>query len=332
MADLNEVDNMSSELESRLDDLFDENDIRLPDTPDQDTKKHYPLAELKNLILSIDWEITDEVLEKFLQQLQDVKIMYQHDKIVLAYLQILNSLGNYIKINRAKSHPKTFKVLNAVFSSLDNVVLTRDMAEPVKKKMLLAEINRFKNLKAAIARNKSAPQRKPVAVAPKAETPVVELAKEPARVEKPVVEVVKEPVEIDRPVIEDTEEPVVAETPVVEEAQEPVVVDTPVVEITEEPSDDETPVVELTEEPAVAQMPTVERDETPESTVGAPTIQVPEVEKEKLSAAEQSQEPSVVSLSEPSIATLSEAVQEIKNYIHNEIKALKEELRSLRDQ
>ena len=45
MSELNKVDSMSSELESRLDDLFNENDIRLPDSPEQDSKAHYPLAE-----------------------------------------------------------------------------------------------------------------------------------------------------------------------------------------------------------------------------------------------------------------------------------------------
>ena len=73
MADLNEVDNMSSELESRLDDLFDENDIRLPDTPEQESKAHYPLAELKNLILSIDWEITDDAMKRLADQVVGLK-------------------------------------------------------------------------------------------------------------------------------------------------------------------------------------------------------------------------------------------------------------------
>ncbi|NNL78339.1 MAG: hypothetical protein HKO68_18560, partial [Desulfobacterales bacterium] len=179
MSELNKVDSMSSELESRLDDLFNENDIRLPDSPEQDSKAHYPLAELKSLILSIDWEITDEVLENLLQQLKDLKIMYQHDKIVLAFLQILNSLGDYIKTNRGRSHPKTFKILNSVFSSLDQVVLSRDMAETVKKKILLTEINRYKKLRADIVHRKGTPQQKATTVSAKTETPRIEKTEAP---------------------------------------------------------------------------------------------------------------------------------------------------------
>jgi hypothetical protein len=74
---------------------------------------------------------------------------------VLAFLQILNSLGVYIKKNRAKAHPKTFKTLNSVFSSLDRVVLSKDMAETDKKKILSTEMNRYKKLRIQIAQSKT---------------------------------------------------------------------------------------------------------------------------------------------------------------------------------
>jgi hypothetical protein len=151
----NDTDNLNPELEIRLDDLFDENDTLLPDNEDHDAAEYYPLSELKNLILSIDWEITDEVLEKLLQQIKDLNLTYEHDKIVLTFLQILNSLGVYIKKNRAKAHPKTFKTLNSVFASLDKVVLSKDMAETDKKKILSTEMNRYKKLRFQIAQSKT---------------------------------------------------------------------------------------------------------------------------------------------------------------------------------
>ena len=154
MVDPKDFDTLSSELENRLDDLFGENDIQLPKVPEKNLKEHYPLAELKNLILSIDWEITDEVLDKLLQQLKDLQLTYEHDKIVSTFLQILNSLGNYIRTHRAKAHPKTFKILNSVFASLDKVVLAKDMTELAKKKILRAEMNRYKDLRTQIAKSK----------------------------------------------------------------------------------------------------------------------------------------------------------------------------------
>jgi len=151
----NDADNLKPKLEDCLDDLFDESDTLLLDNEHRDVAEYYPLSELKNLILSIDWEITDEILEKLLQQIEDLNLTYKHDKIVLTFLQILNSLGIYIKKNRAKANPKTFKTLNSVFSSLDKVVLSKDMVETDKKKILSTEMNRYKKLRFQIAQSKT---------------------------------------------------------------------------------------------------------------------------------------------------------------------------------
>jgi len=238
------MDTLSSELESRLDDLFGENDIPLPDAQDKSLKEHYPLAELKNIILSIDWEITDQMLDNLLQQLKDLRLTYKHDKIVSTFLQILNSLGNYIKTHRAKAHPKTFKILNSVFASLDKVVLSRDMSETAKKKILRAEMNRYQDLRAQIAKSKTA------AAAPKKTA-------EPAVIEKPKIQQPSEAAVIDK--AQPSEQTAVA-------AKGELI-------LTEEPRD-----------VAVA------------------------------------------------VETLTQAVEELKRYIHAEIKALKEEIHHLRVQ
>jgi len=249
LADSKDVDTLSSELENRLDDLFGDNNLAPPDPEGDDIAAYYPLAELKNLILSIDWEITDDVLEKFLQQIEDLKLTYKHDKIVLTFLQILNSLGDYIKTNRAKSHPKAFKILNSVFSSLDKVVLSREMPETAKKKILRAEMNRYKELRAQISQDKASAQ--PTTKA------------KPAKAEKP--EVAKE-----------------------------------------------------TEDQPV--------------TLTEPSVQPYEAEISESPVIDQEQEPDVVSLREPLVETLAEAVDQIKKYIHDEISALKKEIKALRNQ
>jgi S-adenosylmethionine synthetase len=85
LVESNDTDKLNPELEDRLDDLFDENNTALPDNDDRAGSEYYPLSELKNLILSIDWEITDEVLGKLLQQIKDLNMIYEHDKTVLTF-------------------------------------------------------------------------------------------------------------------------------------------------------------------------------------------------------------------------------------------------------
>jgi hypothetical protein len=232
-------DYLSSELESRLNDLFREDEVTGGDPQETDHLQEYPLADLKSLVLSIDWEITDKVLEKFLQQLSDLKLTYEHDKIILTFLQILSSLGEYIKMNRGKAHPKTFKILNSVFSQLDKVVLSKDMSETDRKKILRTELHRYKELRTQISRRKAAVAHKKIV----------------------------RPVEIQKPRLKKEE------------------VDSGV-------------------------------------SAAKPVLHPFNVAKEELSAAEQHRAVYV--------EALADAVEEIKQYIHVEIKAIKEELKLLR--
>jgi hypothetical protein len=281
LVDAKDIDTLSSELENRLDALFGENDIQLSNAPQKKQQEHYPLAELKNLILSIDWEITDEVLDNLLVQLKDLQLTYEHDKIVTTFLQILNSLGNYIRTHRAKAHPKTFKILNSVFISLDKVVLSKEMTAPAKKKILRAEMNRYKELRVQIAQSKAA-----AAAKRKAKLAATQATKIKVKKEEPVLR-------LDEPS---------AAPEVKEAAAEPLT---------------------MTDEPTVI-------------------LELKDIEKEPvLTLSEPSEPPAVaveegLSVTQPdsqrdlAVATLADAVEEIKQYIHTEINALKKEIHSLR--
>jgi hypothetical protein len=302
LVDSKDIDTLSSELENRLDALFGENDIQLPNVPEKKRNEHYPLAELKNLILSIDWEITDEVLDNLLLQLKDLQLTYKHDKIVTTFLQILNSLGNYIRTHRAKAHPKTFKILNSVFVSLDKVVLSKEMTAPAKKKILRAEMNRYKELRTQIAKSKAA-----AAAKRKARRIGTQQAEIKNKKEDPVL--------------------VLDESSVTTEVKEK----------------EEAPVLVLDESPVAPEVK--EKEDVPITLPDEPSVvPAPEVKEQEpvLSLAESSEPPAVavkegLPVTHPdsdrdlAVATLADAVEEIKQYIHTEINALKKEIQSLRE-
>ena len=209
MVDTNKDDKLDSEIAKRLDDLFGEGDASAnetdaikaddatadenksqnqpaptadddifkledvaADTPDEGkVSAENPLSELKNMVLSIDWEITDEVLTGFLSQIDHLKKTYKRDKIILMFLQLLGSLGEYIKTNRGNAHPQTFKILNSVFSRLEDVVLSQDMSELEKKKILRDEMNKYKQLRKQVSKKKAtAVSKKQAKSLPKDET------------------------------------------------------------------------------------------------------------------------------------------------------------------
>ncbi|MGE5256284.1 MAG: hypothetical protein ACM3KE_06405 [Hyphomicrobiales bacterium] len=172
MANPPKLDKLSSELENRLDELFRENgpaptattaekaqqrvERPGPAAPVTRKAKESPLAELKKIVLSIDWEITPEALDSFLDQVRLLNEAYQRDKVISVFLQILGSLGHYIKSSRSQVHPSTFNVLNSVFTRLDEVVSTPKMPEAARRKLLQAEMNAYQDLRAKIMRRQAA--------------------------------------------------------------------------------------------------------------------------------------------------------------------------------
>jgi hypothetical protein len=148
---VSEKDNLNVQVENRLEDLFGESEINSPVSAEGGDLEYYPFRILKSIVLSMDWEINDEVLDKFIEQIDGLKDTYKEDKILLLFLQILHSLGTYIKAKKGGAHPNAFKIINSVFTRLEKVVLSKNLSEASKKKMLFAELSKFKELRGQIA-------------------------------------------------------------------------------------------------------------------------------------------------------------------------------------
>jgi hypothetical protein len=160
LSNTSKFDTLNSELESRLDELFREDAppavLATPAmTPDN------PLGELKKTVLSIDWEITPETIDSFQDHIRLLKEAFQRDKIISMLLQILGSLGQYIKTSRNNVHPSTFTVLNSVFARLEEIVTSPTMPAPVRKKLLQAEMTGYQELRDKILKRRASVQPSP---------------------------------------------------------------------------------------------------------------------------------------------------------------------------
>lgn len=111
----------------------------------------YPFRLLKSIILSIDWEITDDVMERFVAQVTGLMETYKDDRFVLIFLHLLWELGKYIKKYRGQSHPNSIKTLISVYNALEKIVSQKDLDDAAKKKILSSEMLKFKSLKDQIS-------------------------------------------------------------------------------------------------------------------------------------------------------------------------------------
>ena len=141
---------LTDEVEQRLDEIF----VEAEDTADAGTEhvddQVSPLRELKSVILSIEWEISDEVMHRFLEEVTRLKNSYNGDRIMAPFFKMLDSLARYIKKYKAKANPEAIKVLNSVYAALEKILSSDELKEIEKETILLEEVQRFKDLKREI--------------------------------------------------------------------------------------------------------------------------------------------------------------------------------------
>jgi hypothetical protein len=173
---------MKAQVDSRLDVLFSEVQSTPESQANQNDSPESQLKPLKAILLAVDWEITDETLASLLREVKRLEQIYSEQKIPFTLLQILGSIGKYVRLNKGKAHPATIKLINSAYLALEKTVTTQGMLQQEKERLLLTEVAKFKKLKEEIAvRRESREEESPYEVV----TPrVADLTASPAEVEE----------------------------------------------------------------------------------------------------------------------------------------------------
>ncbi len=117
---------------------------------EEDIRKSRPLSVLKSIVLSMDWEITDNILNELLQELERLKVVLSQDVIAVKCLQLLEALGKYIQKKKARTHPDSVKLLQAIYRDLEIMLLSGGISSAAKRTILADEFAQFKELKAKL--------------------------------------------------------------------------------------------------------------------------------------------------------------------------------------
>jgi len=148
------TEDFKSQVESRLDDLFHEDEESMDSMDRFGGVGDHPLKGLKAILLSIEWEITDSSMESLINELKTLEDFYKDDKLILTFLRLLNSIARYIKVRRGKAHPNATSLLTSVYNGLERVSLSEGMSRKEKENILLQEVDKFKKLKEEVIRRK----------------------------------------------------------------------------------------------------------------------------------------------------------------------------------
>jgi len=123
------------------------NQLSVPDPEKMDkVDNEAPLNRLKAIVLEMDWEISDENLNKYLSEIQRLIEFYENDRPIYLFFKLHATIGKYMLLKKAQAHPDALKFLYSVYNSLEKAIID-GLPLLDKNKLILHEVNHFKNLK-----------------------------------------------------------------------------------------------------------------------------------------------------------------------------------------
>ncbi len=103
-----------------------------------------PLKDLKSIVLSIEWEINDNILMQFDAEINSLHNLYADDRIILGYLRILRFLGRYVRVKLTGAHHGSIALLLSVYDDLESVILSRGMTTEKRHALLVENIRQYR--------------------------------------------------------------------------------------------------------------------------------------------------------------------------------------------
>ena len=153
MIDL-DLNNLTIGVEKRLDEIFSD-DLQKNNAKIAKLKHVKPpsLASLRNIIMSLEWEVTEDYLKDLLQELSRLQRVYIKNDQLQKLFRLLFHLGRYIRVRKSDTHPYIYKLLFRVYNGLAKIVSGKYPYHE-NAKIINDEIKRYLYLKAYLKRKK----------------------------------------------------------------------------------------------------------------------------------------------------------------------------------
>lgn len=147
---------IAAEADARLDEFFSEDEWEAEtEEVEKDSAQDFGIKELKALILSLDWEITDEIMAKLKNEVEKLKSEWTDDPVLMTFLSVLDRLGGYIGRKKADAHPDSVGLLQSAYQNLEKVLGSSGMDMESKKAIVKEDVARFKQLQREIEASKA---------------------------------------------------------------------------------------------------------------------------------------------------------------------------------
>lgn len=125
------------------DESFDNDEVDLFEFTDDEES---PLLRLKSIVLSLDWDITEDTLSELTEELSHLRSLWDGDKVAQIYLQGMDNIGKYLQKEGAYAHPNAIKLLLTLFYNYEKIISSTDLGSELIAAMLKADVRKFKVL------------------------------------------------------------------------------------------------------------------------------------------------------------------------------------------
>ena len=151
MLDL-DLNNLTMGVEKRLDEIFSD-DLQKNNAKIAKLKYVKPpsLSNLRNIIMSLEWEVSEDYLKDLLQELNMLQRAYIKNDQFQKLFRLLIHLGRYIRIFKSDTHPYIFKMLFRAYNGLAKIASGKYPYHE-NAKIINDEIKRYLYLKAYLKR------------------------------------------------------------------------------------------------------------------------------------------------------------------------------------
>lgn len=134
-----------AEVEKRLDEIFPSK-IKV----NKNVKKMReinPIFSLKKVLLSMEWEVTDDILTEYLSEIRKLKRLFRNNKYIQNLLELQYIYGRFIKIYPHNIPLKTYKILYTLYGLTKKILFNNKLSNFEKKKIVKQEIQKYKEIK-----------------------------------------------------------------------------------------------------------------------------------------------------------------------------------------
>jgi hypothetical protein len=147
--------NFDKEVERQLDKIFPENNLNMTTKRSRENyQAFYPINKLKKIVLNLEWEITDDLIEKYIEQINLLNEIFKDNKHLMLLIKLQYLLGNLIRTRKGDTPHYGFKMLRTLFNSMNRIVSEKSLTKNIKQQIIAKELERYHKLKKLIEHNK----------------------------------------------------------------------------------------------------------------------------------------------------------------------------------